>query len=57
MKGKTIIKKNGDIVTEVLDREGQDCKNVFKLTERIGRQTDDEVIGPDCDTVFETNQN
>lgn len=54
MKGRTIIKKNGEIVTEVLDREGQDCKEVYKLTEHLGSRTGEEVTGPDCDTAIET---
>jgi len=53
MRGKTTIKKDGTIVTEVLDRENSDCKEVYKLTERIGRQVSEEVIGPDCDSVHE----
>lgn len=54
MKGRTIIKKGGKIITEVLDREEGDCKEVYKLTERLGRTTGEEVTGPDCDTVHET---
>ena len=54
MKVKTIIKKDGTVVTEVIDREGQDCKNVLKITELIGRETDHELTGPDCDSVHET---
>lgn len=55
MKGRTIIKKSGKIITEVLDRqEGEDCKEVYKLTERLGRTTGEEITGPDCDTVHET---
>jgi hypothetical protein len=53
MRGKTTIKKDGTIITEVLDREGSDCKEVYKLTERVGKQVDEEVIGPDCDSVHE----
>lgn len=53
MRGRTIIKKDGTVITEVLDREGQDCKEVYKLTERIGQQRDEEVTGPDGDTVHE----
>jgi len=54
MKGKTTIKPDGTVVTEVLEREGQDCKEVIKLTERIGRQIGEEITGPDCDTNNET---
>jgi hypothetical protein len=54
MRGRTIIKKDGTVITEVLDREGQDCKEVHKLTERLGGQVSEEITGPDCDTVHET---
>jgi len=53
MKGRTIIRKDGTVTTEVLDREGEDCKQVYKLTEHIGKQTGEEVTGPDCDSVQE----
>jgi hypothetical protein len=54
MKGRTIIKKDGTVITEVLDRQGGDCKEVYKITERLGTQTGEEITGPDCDTVHET---
>lgn len=53
MKGRTIIKTDGTSTTEVLDREGEDCKQVYKLTERLGSQTGEEVTGPDCEAVHE----
>lgn len=56
MKGKTTIMKDGQVITEVLDREGGDCKEVFKLTTHLGPQTNEDVTGPDCDTVHETFQ-
>jgi hypothetical protein len=55
MKFKITIGKDGTAVTEVLDREGSDCKNVYKLTERLGQTTDEEITGPDCDTAIETS--
>ena len=54
MRGRTIIKKDGTVVVEVLERDGQDCKDVYRLTQHIGEQTDEEVTGPDCDTAHET---
>lgn len=54
MKGQTIIRKDGTVQTEVTDREGQDCKDVVKLTEGIGKQISEEITGPDCDTAHET---
>lgn len=53
MKGRTIIKKDGTVTTEVLDREGQDCKEVYKLTENIGKRISEETTGPDCNDVHE----
>jgi hypothetical protein len=54
MRGKTTIKPDGTIITEVLEREGQDCKEVMRLTERIGQQVGEEITGPDCDPNNET---
>jgi len=54
MRGKTIIKKDGKVVTEVIDREGQDCKDVHRLTENVGKTVGEEITGPDCDEVHET---
>jgi hypothetical protein len=54
MRGRTIIKKNGEVIVEVLERGGQDCREVYKLTQHIGTQKNEEVTGPDCDTAHET---
>jgi hypothetical protein len=54
MKLKFTIGKDGSVVTEVIDREGSDCKQVYKLTERLGQTTGEEITGPDCDTAIET---
>jgi hypothetical protein len=54
MKIKLTIKKDGTSITEVLDREGGDCKEVLKLTERLGQTISEEITGPDCDTAIET---
>ena len=54
MKLKFTISKDGSVVTEVLDREGSDCKDVYKITERLGQTTGEEITGPDCDTAIET---
>ena len=53
MQGRTIIQKDGKIVTEVLNREGGDCKEVRRITERLGTEMGEEITGPDCDTVHE----
>lgn len=54
MRGKTTIKLDGTAFTEVLDREGSDCKEVVKLTERLGPTVDEQITGDDCDTTHET---
>lgn len=53
MKVKFIIKKNGEVVTEVVDRGEHLCSNVYKVTNSLGRQLSDEQIGPECDRVEE----
>ena len=53
MKGKTTIKKDGTIVTEVLDRGTHLCSSVYKVTNAVGKQLSDEEIGPECDTTHE----
>ena len=53
MRFKTIIDKSGKITNEVIDREGQDCSNLLKITNSLGRQMSDERIGPDDDKVNE----
>ena len=54
MRGKFIIKKDGTIVTQVIDREGSDCREVYRITERLGEMVDEQVTGPDCDSAIET---
>jgi hypothetical protein len=54
MKGRTIIKKDGTIIVEVLDREGEDCREVRKMAERLGKIVSEEITGPDQDCVHET---
>lgn len=53
MKGKTTIKLDGTIVTEVLDRGSHLCSSVYKVTNAVGKQLSDEEIGPECDTQHE----
>jgi hypothetical protein len=53
MKFKAIIKKDGTVVTEVLDRGEHLCSNIYKVTNSVGRQLSDENIGPECDKVEE----
>lgn len=53
MKVKFTIKKNGEVVTEVVDRGEHLCSNVYKVTNSLGKQLSDETIGPECDRVEE----
>jgi hypothetical protein len=53
MKVKFIIKKSGEVVTEVVDRGEHLCSNVYKVTNSLGKQLSDENIGPECDRVEE----
>lgn len=47
------IKRNGTIVTEVIDRGTEECSNVKQVTSGFGREMSDENIGPECDRVEE----
>ena len=53
MRIKATIKKNGEVVTEVLDREQQNCAKVKQVTDALGRELSDERTGPECDKVEE----
>jgi len=55
MEFKAIIKKSGEVVTEVTDRQEHLCTEVYKVTNAVGRQVSDEHTGPDCDRVEEIN--
>ena len=53
MRFKVHIKKNGEKVTEVLDREQENCSVIKQFTNSLGREASDEIIGPECDKVEE----
>lgn len=53
MRLKMLIQKDGNVVTEVLDRQDQICSNVKRLTNAIGTEQSDEHLGDDCDRVEE----
>lgn len=53
MKFKVVIKKDGTVVTEVLDRGSHLCSEVYRVTNAVGKQLSDEEIGPECDSVHE----
>jgi len=50
---KFTVARNGETKTEVVDREGQNCKNVLKVTQALGKEKSHEITGPDCDKVDE----
>jgi len=54
MKYRIIIKKDGKMVTEVLERQGQECRNINRVTSGLGTFISDEETGPEGDTVHET---
>jgi hypothetical protein len=54
MEFKVIIKKDGQVVTEVMDRGQHLCSDIYKVTNSIGKQLSDEDTGPECDTNSET---
>ncbi len=49
------IKKSGNVVTEVTNRQDSICGNIKQVTNRIGKELSDEHIGPECDDVKETH--
>lgn len=53
MKYEQIIDKQGAIVTNILDRQGENCSNIYRITQNMGETTDDVRTGPDCDEVHE----
>lgn len=53
MQIKFTIEKDGKIKTEVVDREDQECSNVLKITQSLGKTISHEQTGPECDKVEE----
>lgn len=53
MKFDFIIQKDGNVVTEVTDRQDSICSNIKRVTNAVGRELSDEHIGPECDRVEE----
>jgi hypothetical protein len=59
MRWETIIDEEGKITDHVLDREGQDCANIERISNSIstGKKVSEEKTGPDCDRVDEIQGN
>lgn len=53
MEYRLIVKPNGKVITEVLDREGQQCSVIRNVTNALGKTLDDETTGPECEPVVE----
>ncbi len=53
MKFKATIRKDGSVVTEVLDRGSHLCTEIYRVTNAVGKQMSDEETGPDCEPVVE----
>lgn len=53
MRFKATIRKDGTVITEVLDRQQHFCSEVYKVTNAVGQQLSDEDTGPECDTQTE----
>jgi hypothetical protein len=53
MKYEQIVSKDGKIVTNILDRQGENCGNIYHITQNMGQTVDDVRTGPDCDEVHE----
>lgn len=53
MEFKLRIKKDGTMVTEVLNRGTVECSTIRQVTSALGVEQSDDVIGPECDKVEE----
>jgi hypothetical protein len=53
MRFQATIRKDGTVVTEVLDRGAHLCTEVYRVTNAVGKQLSDEETGPDCEPVVE----
>lgn len=54
IKCRTIIKKDGQLITEVLEKsQAVQCSAVKQYTGGFGKEVSDEQTGPECDDVHE----
>lgn len=53
MEFDIIIRPDGNVVTEVIDRGTSVCSEIKKITNAVGRELSDEHLGPECDRVEE----
>lgn len=53
MRIEYLIDQAGQVVANVLDRQGENCAAAVTQAGRLGSVLSDERTGPDCDTVHE----
>lgn len=54
MRWETIIDKDGEVTTSVLERGDQtQCSKIKQFTSGLGTELSDERTGPECDKVEE----
>ena len=53
MKMEYIIEKDGTVISNVLDRQGENCQVSVQQASAFGAIVSDERTGPDCDDVQE----
>lgn len=53
MEFEVRIKKDGTMITTVTDRGTVECATIKQVTNALGAESSDEVIGPECDKVEE----
>ena len=55
VKWEHIVRKDGEIVTNILERGGVECSQISQhATQGLGKELSDERTGPECDDVHET---
>lgn len=52
-----VIQKDGQVVTEVVERQGTQCTKLQQFVGGYGQILSDEQTGPECDEVHEVEFN
>ena len=55
MRGTITIKQDGTVVTEVTEREGDNCQSIRVFTDSLGHELEETRTGPDCDSAEEVS--
>lgn len=53
MRFTMLIKTDGTVVTEVLDRQDSVCHNIKRVTNAVGHEESDEHLDDGCGRAFE----